>query len=109
MPLRSRIRRVSTTRLLGLALLALVVLLYYRPLSAYFSTRHALDQRRAEVGSLATQNKRLEHRLAAANTLTVLEREARRLGYVKAGEHLYIVKGIAEWRRHLRATLRGNG
>jgi hypothetical protein len=27
-------------------------------------------------------------------------REARRLGYVKPGERLFIVKGIGAWRRH---------
>ena len=109
MPRRPSIRPAYTLRWAGVAVLALVALLYYRPLSAYVSTRHALDHRSADVRSLAAQNDRLEHRLAAANTVPVLEREARRLGYVKPGEHLYIVQGIEQWRRRLRATLRGDG
>jgi cell division protein FtsB len=93
----------------GVAVLALVALLYYRPLRAYVDTHGSLDARGAEVRALETENKRLEHRLAASTSLATLEREARRLGYVKPGEHLYIVQGLAEWRRHLRATLRGHG
>jgi hypothetical protein len=31
--------------------------------------------------------------------MDVVAREARRLGYVRQGEHLFIVKGIGAWRR----------
>ena len=93
----------------GVAALALVGLLYYRPVRAYVHTHHALETRRAEVRALEAQKRTLEHRLAAATSLTALQREARRLGYVKPGEQLYIVKGIDAWRRHLRATLRSRG
>ena len=34
-----------------------------------------------------------------ADTPEALTREARRIGYVKPGERLFIVKGIAGWRR----------
>ena len=34
-----------------------------------------------------------------ADTPEALAREARRLGYVKPGERLFIVKGIDAWRR----------
>ena len=39
----------------------------------------------------------------------MLGREARRIGFVKPGERLFIVKGIVEWRRARRATMRGGG
>ena len=45
------------------------------------------------------RNAALERRLAEADTPEALAREARRLGYVKPGERLFIVKGIDAWRR----------
>jgi cell division protein FtsB len=58
-----------------------------------------LTQRSQEVRSLRAEKQRLERRLAAVDTPAALTREARRLGYVKTGEHLFIIKGIAAWRR----------
>jgi cell division protein FtsB len=102
-------RSTLALRWAAVGALALVSLLYVHPLRAYLETRHALDERRAEVRALEAQKHELEHRLAVSASLTALEREARRLGYVRPGEHLYIVKGIGEWRRRLRASLRGRG
>jgi len=42
---------------------------------------------------------RVTARLARTTSLDELSRAARRIGYVKPGEHLFIVKGTAEWRR----------
>jgi cell division protein FtsB len=89
--------------------LALVGLLYVRPLHAYLQTRASLNERRAEVRALEARKRSLEHRLTVSASFPALERQARRLGYVKAGERLYIVKGIGEWRKKLRATLRRSG
>ncbi len=102
-------RSTLALRWAAVAALALVGLLYVRPLRAYLHTRHSLDVRRTEVRSLQAQKRALEHRLVVSTSLDALTREARRLGYVKPGEHLYIVKGIGDWRRHLRATLRSHG
>jgi Septum formation initiator len=109
MPRAHTTRRSPKLRWAGFAVLVLVALLYYRPLRAYVDTHAALDARRGEVRALAHQNAVLEHRLAGSSSSAVLLREARALGYVKAGEHLYIVQGIEAWRRHLRATLRRHG
>ena len=49
--------------------------------------------------ALRAQKLRLERRLAESDTAQAVTREARRLGYVKPGERLFIVKGIAAWRR----------
>ena len=92
-PLASLVRRW-----LALAALALVAFLYYQPLRTYFETRDALAQRRAEVRALAEEHEALQARRAAQLTDAALVREARRLGYVKPGERLYIVKGIGRWR-----------
>lgn len=106
---RTPTRSVFALRWVGVAVVALVALLYYRPLRAYVDTHGTLSDRRGEVQSLVTQNKQLERRLAASTSRATLEREARRLGYVRSGEHLYIVQGIDAWRKHLRATLRSHG
>jgi len=86
----------------------IVAYLYYHPLRTYLATRHELGSRRAEVGQLAAQKRELERRLGASASLGARAREARQLGYVRPGEHLFIVKGIPEWRR-ARRSLRGSG
>lgn len=82
-----------------LATAVLVAFLYYRPLSSYVETRAALQERSAEVASLRQERSRLQARLAESTTVEALSREARRLGLVRPGERLYVVKGVAAWRR----------
>ncbi len=87
-------------RWLALVVLAFIGFLYSQPLRSYFSTRDTLSQRTEEVRQLRAQKLRLERRLEDMDTPQALTREARRLGYVKPGERLFIVKGIGSWRRH---------
>ena len=94
---RARSRRIK--RALAVAGLALVAFLYQQPLRTYLDTRRAVAERSAEVHALAEQRRRLEQRLVFETSDTALLREARRLGYVKPGERLFIVKGIERWRR----------
>jgi cell division protein FtsB len=100
---KRRPRRPSWSRLLlrwlGVAVLCLVAFLYYRPARTYFEKRATLADRAAEVQSLRAQRTRLARRVAISNSEAALAREARRLGFVKPGEQLFIVKGIADWRR----------
>ena len=86
-------------RWLGLGAVVIVAYLYYHPLRTYLETRSELGARRAEVARLAAQKHELEQRLAASSSAEALTREARRLGYVRPGEHLFIVKGIQAWLR----------
>jgi cell division protein FtsB len=86
-------------RWLAVGVFAFIAFLYYQPLRSYLETRDALGKRSAEVRSLREERADLRRRLAAADTPEALAREARRLGYVKAGERLFIVKGIQAWRR----------
>ena len=88
------------TRLLAVAGLALIALLYWKPLRTYEHTRTVLDRRQAEVAQLQSQQQQLERRLETVATGDQLIREARRLGLVKPGERLFIVRGIAAWRKH---------
>ena len=95
-------RSQRTTQILrwsiaGVALF--VAFLYYQPLSSYLETRSALNQRAAEVERLREERTRLQARLADSETVTALAREARRMRLVKPGERIFIVKGVAEWRR----------
>ena len=87
------------TRLLALGGLVLIALLYWKPLRTYEHTRAVLNRRQAEVAQLRAQQQQLEHRLATVGTGDELIREARRLGLVKPGERLFIVRGIAAWRK----------
>jgi cell division protein FtsB len=73
--------------------------LYYRPISSYVHTRSELGDRRAQVATLRAEKARLERRLARTMSDSALAREARRIGYVKPGERLFIIKGIGTWER----------
>jgi cell division protein FtsB len=85
---------------LGVALL--VGFLYYRPLTTYLETKRELDRRSAEVRVLEGELKALERRLTVARQPDALERQARRLGLVRPGERLFVVKGVRAWRRAQR-------
>jgi cell division protein FtsB len=102
---RSR-RRMRFLWVAGLLLVS--VYLYYRPLSSYVHTRHDLATQRADVLELRAQKTRLEQRLNASTSLEATRREARRIGYVRPGEQLFIVKGIPEWRK-ARRSVEGDG
>jgi cell division protein FtsB len=86
-------------RWLAVGVVVFIAFLYSQPLRSYLSTKHTLSQRTAEVQQLRAQKLRLERRLAEMDTPQAMTREARRLGYVKPGERLFIVKGIGAWRR----------
>jgi cell division protein FtsB len=98
MPRRRR-RRRKLMRWVVLAVAVLLALLYYRPVRAYMQTHRTLDARTAEVRALAARKRHLEERLAEIRNGSTLALEARRLGLVRPGEHLFIVRGIPEWRR----------
>jgi len=111
MPARRRTLRKRPLRFwLVLAGVGLIAFLYYKPARAYMDTRSAVAERRVEAAHLRTETHVLERRLARSASTQELERQARELGYVKPGERLYIVKGIAAWRRaRHRATIARHG
>ena len=95
-------------RWLAVGAILLVALLYARPLKSYLGTKHELAQRAADVKALKAEKRELQHRLAEASTTEALQREARRLGLVRPGEKLFIVKGITAW-LHNKATIAKGG
>jgi cell division protein FtsB len=102
-------RRIPVLRWLALATLVVVALLYYRPLKSYVETRSALEERQAEVRELRAKRNELARRLDEVDTPEALARRARKLGLVKPGEQLFIVKGIEEWRRKSATRIGGDG
>lgn len=96
---RRRRRSSRLGRLIALGVVIVLGLLYYRPVRTYLETRDALAQRRSEVTALAQRKQALEDVLEQTRTGATLVRGARRLGLVKPGERLFIVRGIPEWRR----------
>jgi len=90
--------------LLPVVVLTGMAFLYYRPLASYLETRSELGTRQAQVVALRAEKVRLERRLARNTSDAALAREARRIGYVKPGERLFIVKGVSAWQRQHRAA-----
>ena len=89
----------------------LVGLLYYRPVHNYVDRRQAVAERSAEVAALAAERDLLARRLRYVRSKPAVAREARRLGFVRPGERLFIVKGIPAWRaaQKARATIARGG
>jgi cell division protein FtsB len=92
--------RLRPTRLLAIGGIALVAFLYWKPAHTYFATKHELRVRDAQVQLLRAEKSQLERHIAQAGTKNELVREARQLGLVKPDERLFIVRGIAAWRKH---------
>jgi hypothetical protein len=104
---RPRIGRRRLRVLWFVAILGVTVYLYYRPISSYLQTRNELATSRAEVDSLRLVKGELQLRLVNSTSVDSIEREARRIGYVKPGERLFVVKGIPAWRK-ARSSARGD-
>ena len=99
---KKRRRRVGgpvARRWFAVGALVLVGLLYYRPLHDYFDARSQRAARLATVRKLQQEQAALERRVKHASSLAALAAAARTLGYVRPGEHLFIVKDIPQWRR----------
>jgi cell division protein FtsB len=90
----TRIRWDRLGRWALLFVLGLVLYLYIRPARTWVSTWSEARQKREEVATLRAENDRLKARRDDLRRASALEREARRLGMVKAGERAYIVKGL---------------
>jgi cell division protein FtsB len=100
-----RRRSVRGVRLLVLGVLAFAAFLYYQPLASYLDRREELARRSDEVAALRARKRELERQLESSKSPEELAREARRLGLVKEGEHLFIVKGVEAWERARGATI----
>jgi cell division protein FtsB len=107
---RSRRPPAATLAKRWLAVVGIVLIgyAYYHPLRSWLQARQELSSRRHEVDQLAAERRVLEQRLQASTGVDELAREARRLGFVRPGEHLFIIKGIAAWEK-AHTTIAGDG
>jgi cell division protein FtsB len=96
-------------RWVAVGAILLVGLLYARPLRSYVQTKHDLAHRSTEVRALRADRRALQHRLAEATTGEALTQQARRLGLVRPGERLFIVKGVSAWVHGGKARLKQGG
>jgi len=91
---RTRIRWDRLGRWALIAVFAFVIYLYVGPAATWISTYHEAKKKRAEVAALKVENQRLRERRRELRDPASLEREARRLGMVKAGEKSYVIQGL---------------
>jgi cell division protein FtsB len=94
MDLRTGIRWDRLGRWALIGVFALVLYLYIGPAVRWVQTYREAGRQRAQVAELRAENKRLRERKAELTAPGALEREARKLGMVKAGERAYVVEGL---------------
>ena len=89
---RTRIRWDRLGRWALIGVFALVLYLYIGPAVSWVKTYREAGRQRAAVAELRAENAKLRERKRVLTEKGALEREARKLGMVKAGEKSYIVK-----------------
>lgn len=93
-PRRGRIRWDRVGRLALLLVLGAVVLSYAAPLRRWFVQRGTASEQAAELRRLQGENAGLKLRARELTRPDAIEREARRLGMVKAGERAYVIENL---------------
>ena len=88
----TRIRWDRLGRWALIAVFAFVLYLYIGPAVNWVSTYRQAGEKRAEVAELQARNAKLKAHRGELHDARALEREARRLGMVKAGEKAYVVQ-----------------
>jgi cell division protein FtsB len=88
----SRIRWDRVGRWALICVFAFVLYLYIGPARTWVTTYGEAKRKRAEVAQARAQNEKLRARKAQLKRADAVELEARRIGMVKAGEKLYIVR-----------------
>ena len=91
---RTRIRWDRLGRWALIGVFALVLYLYIGPALNWISTYQEAARQREQVAALRAENEKLRARKAELTAPGALEREARRLGMVKAGERAYVIDGL---------------
>ena len=86
--------RVGRWALLGV--LVLVAYLYVGPTRSWLTAYGEAREKREEVARLKERNVELRERHRELQQASTLEREARRLGMVRAGERAYVVTGLPD-------------
>jgi cell division protein FtsB len=84
-----RLGRVSL-----LVVLTVVVGLYIQHALSYLSTRAQTNQQLSIVQRLSRENAQLEQQQKSLNDPATIQRDARALGMVMAGERPYVITGL---------------
>jgi cell division protein FtsB len=90
----TRIRWDRVGRWALIAVLGFVLYLYIGPAASWVSAYNEAKRKRAEVAALRAENERLRERRRDLKDPASLEREARRLGMVKAGEKSFVIQDL---------------
>lgn len=78
-----------------LIVLVVVAALYVQQALAYFSVRSRADRQHAVVLHLTHQNAQLARQQRALNNPMTIQRDARELGMVRAGERPYVITRLS--------------
>ncbi len=89
---RARIRWDRVGRWALICVFAFVLYLYIGPARTWVTTYGEAKRKRAEVAEVRELNERLRERKRQLERQDADELEARRLGMVKGGEKLYVVR-----------------
>ncbi len=92
-PPRATIRWDRVGRLALLAVLACVLLLYVSPVNQYVTQSRTAASHHAELEEQRRDNVALKARVRQLRRPDALEREARELGMVRAGERAFVIRG----------------
>ena len=92
-------RRALLLRWLGLAVIVAVVVGYIQPIRSYQERRAEVSRKEDRSTELVREGRALERRLTKTQSDAFISREARRLGLVKPGEKLFIIKGVEKRKR----------
>jgi cell division protein FtsB len=100
MPRRRRPSRSSIVlRWLGVVVVVAIGLAYVHPFRNYSAAKGRVGEGRAELTALEREIADLDRRIALSGEDAFIEREARRLGLVRPGERLFIIKGVETRRK----------
>ncbi len=91
-PSPTRIRWDRVGRWALICVFAFVIYLYIGPARNWVSTYTEAKRKREDVAGLRVQNERLRAHKERLARPGAVELEARKLGMVKAGEKLYVIK-----------------
>ncbi len=98
MPRHTQIRWDRVGRWALISVLGFVLYLYIGPLATWVATYKEAGRKRSEVAALKTEHRRLQDRREDLRDPSALEREARRLGMIKAGEKSYVIECLEQRR-----------
>jgi cell division protein FtsB len=90
----ARIRWDRVGRWALICVFALILYLYVGPARTWLATWGEAKRQRAQVAQLRAENERLRAAKRDLEGAAALEREARELGMVRAGERSYVIEGL---------------